>query len=182
MTTHADTPRTMSDASEREVSESEGRYLRAVHLLTAETDRRAKTGELADVLDVSDASVTGMVGTLADRGLADYQKYEGVTLTDDGESAAREFAWRRCVAENFLEDDLELDVTTLREAAPNEEADDATDPRALGQVLSDEAVHRLKAIVNHPCDGACRAPHDEYSECSDEVQTTAERVESESRS
>jgi Mn-dependent DtxR family transcriptional regulator len=176
----------MSDASEREVSESEGRYLRAVHLLTAETDRRAQTGELADVLDVSDASVTGMVGTLADRGLADYQKYEGVTLTDDGEVAAREFAWRRCVAENFLEDDLELDVAAHREAdgadADDADADDTTDPRALGQVLSDEAVHRLKDIVDHPCDGACRAPHDEYSECSSEVRTTAERVESESES
>lgn len=170
----------MSDASEREVSESEGRYLRAVHLLTAETDRRAQTGELADVLDVSDASVTGMVGTLADRGLADYQKYEGVTLTDDGEVAAREFAWRRCVAENFLEDDLELDVAAHREA-DGADADDTTDPRALGQVLSDEAVHRLKEIVDHPCDGACRAPHDEYSECSSEVRTTAERVESESQ-
>ncbi|UPV76126.1 metal-dependent transcriptional regulator [Halorussus limi] len=157
-----------------EVSESVGRYLRAVHLLTAETDRRAKTGELAAVLDVSDASVTNMVETLADRGLADHRKYEGVTLTDAGESAAREFAWRRCVAENFLEDDLGVDVAALRDA----DRDGADDPRALGQVLSEEAVHRLKDIVDHPCDGACRAPHDEYSECSDEVRTTAERVES----
>ncbi|UPW02206.1 metal-dependent transcriptional regulator [Halorussus gelatinilyticus] len=166
----------MSEGSERDVSESEGRYLRAIHLLTAETDRRAKTGELAAVLDVSDASVTGMVGTLADRGLADYRKYEGVTLTDDGEAAAREFAWRRCVAENFLEDDLNVDVAALREADGDGSGED---PRALGQVLSDEAVHRLKEVVDHPCDGACRAPHDEYDECSSEVRTTAERVESE---
>jgi Mn-dependent DtxR family transcriptional regulator len=157
-----------------EVSESVGRYLRAVHLLTAETDRRAETGELAAVLDVSDASVTGMISTLADRDLADYEKYEGVALTDEGEAAAREFAWRRCVAENFLEDDLDLDAVALREA---DRGDDAADPRALGQVLSDEAVHRLKELVDHPCDGKCRAPHDEYSECSDEVRTTAERVE-----
>ncbi|WP_128477308.1 metal-dependent transcriptional regulator [Halorussus pelagicus] len=161
-----------------EVSESVGRYLRAIHLLTAETDRRAETGELAAVLDVSDASVTNMVTTLADRELADYEKYEGVVLTGEGESAAREFAWRRCVAENFLKDDLDVDVATLRET----DKDDAPDPRALGQVLSEEAAHRLKDLVDHPCDGKCRAPHDEYSECSDEVQTTAERVESESQS
>ncbi|MFC4448835.1 metal-dependent transcriptional regulator [Halorussus aquaticus] len=153
-----------------EVSESVGRYLSAVHLLTAETDRRAGTGELAEVLDVSDASVTGMVTSLDERGLADYEKYEGVVLTDDGEAAAREFTWRRCVAENFLEDDLDLDVAALREG-------DADDPRAIGQALSEEAVHRLKNLVDHPCDGKCSAPNHEYSACSDEVRGTAERAE-----
>lgn len=153
-----------------EVSESVGRYLSAIHLLTAETDRRAGTGELAEVLDVSVASVTGMVTSLADRDLADYEKYEGVVLTAEGEAAAREFTWRRCVAENFLEDDLDIDVAALPD-------DGADDPRAIGQALSDEAIHRLKDIVDHPCDGKCSAPNDAYGACSDEVRETAESVE-----
>lgn len=148
-----------------EVSESVGRYLSTVHLLTAEADRRAKTGELADALGVSAASVTEMLASLEDRGLAVYEKYEGAHLTEEGESAAREFMWRRCVAENFLEDDLGVDPT------PGE-----VDRRALGHALSDEAVHRLKRLVNHPCDGKCNAPNDEYSACSEEVRDAAENV------
>jgi Mn-dependent DtxR family transcriptional regulator len=166
------------EASDGEVSESVGRYLSTIHLLTAAADRRASTGELADALDVSAASVTGMLATLEDRDFAVYEKYEGVTLTDEGEAAAREFLWRRCVAENFLEDDLGLDpaevVGDAEDWTDAEDRADVEDPRAIGQVLSDEAVHRLKDIVDHPCDGACRAPHDEYSECSDDVQENAE--------
>ncbi|WP_132058078.1 metal-dependent transcriptional regulator [Halorussus amylolyticus] len=144
-----------------EVTESVGRYLGTVHLLTANAGRRAKTGEVADAVGVSAASVTEMLATLEDRGLADYEKYEGVSLTDEGEATAREFLWRRCVAENFLEDDLELDVTEF-----------ADDPRAFGQALSDDAIHRLKEVINHPCNGKCSASHDEYSACSDDVRET----------
>ncbi|WP_134668786.1 metal-dependent transcriptional regulator [Halorussus marinus] len=142
-----------------DVSESVGRYLSHVHLLTARSDRRAGTGELAAELDVSAASVTEMLRGLDERGLADYEKYEGVALTDAGEATAREFLWRRCVAENFLEDDLGLDPAAL---------DD--DPRAFGQELSPEAIDRLRALVDHPCDGQCNAPRDEYAACTDEVR------------
>lgn len=156
-----------------EVSESVGRYLGTVHLLTADADRRAKTSELADALDVSAASVTGMLATLEDRGLATYEKYEGVTLTDEGEATAREFLWRRCVAENFLEDDLGLDSAAF--AADG----DAADPRAIGQALSDDAVHRLKDLVDHPCDGKCNAPRDEHAACSEDVRAVAEDSDAE---
>lgn len=156
-----------------EVSKSVGRYLSIIHLLTAEADRQAKTSEIADALGISAASVTGMLTSLEDRGLAAYEKYEGVTLTEEGETLAREFMWRRCVAENFLEDDLGLDPATLREDDEGVD-DEGEDPRAIGQALSEEAVHRLKDLVDHPCDGACSAPHDEYSECSDDVQRAAE--------
>ncbi|WP_135826904.1 metal-dependent transcriptional regulator [Halorussus ruber] len=163
-----------------DVSESVGRYLSTIHVLTAEADRRARPGELADLLDVSAPSVTGMLATLDDRGLAVYEKYEGVTLTEEGEAAAREFAWRRCVAENFLEDDLELDLSALADGEASERDGEPEDPRAIGQVLSDEAVHRLKDLVNHPCDGECNAPNDEYRACSDDVRETAESADAES--
>jgi DtxR family Mn-dependent transcriptional regulator len=155
-----------------EVSESVGRYLSTIYLLTAEADRRARPGELAEVLDVSAPSVTEMLVTLDDRGLAVYEKYEGVTLTEEGEAAASEFAWRRCVAENFLENDLGLDVDALGDDADA----DSEDPRAIGQALSDEALHQLKDLVDHPCDGNCNAPNDEYSACTDDVRETVENT------
>ncbi|WP_137283974.1 metal-dependent transcriptional regulator [Halorussus salinisoli] len=157
-----------------EVSESVGRYLSTIYLLTADADRRAQTSELAELLDVSAASVTGMVTSLDDRGLVTYEKYEGVRLTDDGTEAAREFTWRRCVTENFLEDDLGLDLAVLRDD------DVADDPLAIGQALSDEAVHRLKDLVDHPCDGKCSGPSAEYDSCIDDVRETPGDADAES--
>ena len=145
-----------------EVSASVGRYLRAVHLLSAGGRRRASTGELAAALDVSAASVTEMLATLEERGFATYEKYEGVSLTDEGEETARKLLWRHCVAENFLEDDLGLDAAKLD--------DGDGDPRAIGHTLSEETVHRLREYVGHPCDGACSAPQEEYGACSDDVR------------
>jgi len=150
-----------------DVSETVGRYLSRVYLLTAASDHRAGTGELAEELGVSAASVTEMLGELDDRGLADYEKYEGVALTAEGEATAREFMWRRCVAENFLEDDLGLDPAAF---------DD--DPRAFAQELSPEALDRLRALVDHPCDGQCNAPRDEYAACSDDVREALGDAES----
>lgn len=141
------------------VSESVGRYLSAIHLLTLEDGGPAKTGELADWLDVSAASVTEMLSTLEGRELATYEKYAGVTLTETGEEAARELLWKRCVAENFLAEDLDLDVDAL----------DDEGARGLGHALSDEAVDKLRRHIDHPCDKQCGAPQQRHDACRDEV-------------
>lgn len=139
-----------------EVSASVGRYLGYIHLVSAETGRPVETGELADALDVQAASVTEMLATLEERGLAVYEKYEGATLTDEGETLAREQLWKHCVAENFLADDLALD--------------DPGEAQEIGHALSDEVAASLRERIDHPCDGQCSAPDQEYSECSNEVQ------------
>lgn len=143
-----------------EVSESVGRYLNAIHLLTVEGDERASTGDLADVLAVSPASVTEMLSTLERRDLATYEKYEGVRLTDEGETTARELMWKHCVAENFLAEDLDLDGMA------------AGDARGFGHALSDDVADRLRTYIDHPCESQCDAPQREYGECRDGVIET----------
>ncbi|SIQ69180.1 iron (metal) dependent repressor, DtxR family [Haladaptatus litoreus] len=139
-----------------EVSASVGRYLSTIHLVSKSTGRPAKTGELATALDVSAASVTEMLTTLESRDLATYEKYKGAQLTDEGEETAREVMWKHCLAENFLEDDLEID-------SPE-------DAREMGQALSDDVAARLRELIDHPCAGQCSAPQTEYSECCDDVR------------
>jgi len=65
------------------------RYLRAVYLIQVATNELAGTGAIADRLDVSPASANEMIGNLEAEGLADHEKYEGVTLTDAGIERAR---------------------------------------------------------------------------------------------
>ncbi|WP_435159456.1 metal-dependent transcriptional regulator [Haladaptatus sp. DFWS20] len=138
-----------------EVSASVGRYLSTIHLVSESTGRPAKTGELATALDVSAASVTEMLASLESRDLATYEKYKGAMLTDEGEKTAREVMWKHCLAENFLEDDLEIESPEARE---------------MGQALSDEVATRLRELINHPCVGQCSAPQTEYSECCDDIR------------
>ena len=147
-----------------EVSRSVGRYLCAVHLLSMDGDGPAKTSALAERLSVSNASVTEMLSTLEDRGLATYEKYQGVELTPEGEATARELLWKHCVAENFL----------TEEADPVVEASGSTDgeeARSFGHALSDEVAARLRAYIDHPCEGQCGAPDAEYAECREDVRS-----------
>lgn len=64
-------------------------YLKAIYLIQEVTNEPAATGALADALEVSPASANEMVGKLEADGLADHEKYKGVTLTDDGIERAR---------------------------------------------------------------------------------------------
>lgn len=130
--------------SQPAVSESEGRYLGAILLASETAGRPARTGELADQLDVSPASVTERLSALEERGLVAYERYEGATLTEEGEAVTREVLWKRCLAENLVED---------------------ADVDAIGNALSDDVAAALKEFVDHPCSGECRAPDAEYDAC-----------------
>ena len=133
-----------------EVSESAGRYLSAILLASATSGRPAKTGEVADRLDVNPATVTERMGMLAERGLVDYERYAGATLTAEGETATRELMWKRCLVENFATDDLQLPEA---------------DAEGIGQALSEETAMALKRYIDHPCTGECRAPDADFAEC-----------------
>ncbi|AHG02695.1 Fur family transcriptional regulator [Halobacterium sp. DL1] len=133
-----------------EVSESAGRYLSAILLASATSGGPAKTGEVADRLDVNPATVTERMGMLADRGLVDYERYQGATLTEAGESVTRELMWKRCLVENFATDDLQLPEA---------------DAEHIGQALTEETAMALKQYIDHPCTGECRAPDADFEEC-----------------
>ncbi|HKJ58566.1 MAG TPA: metal-dependent transcriptional regulator, partial [Halobacteriales archaeon] len=59
-------------------------YLKAIYLLQQVENGPASTGALADRLGVSPATANEMIGKLAERGLAEHEKYKGVELTDEG--------------------------------------------------------------------------------------------------
>lgn len=137
------------------VSETGGRYLSAVLLVSTREGRPAKTGEVADLLDVNPATVTERFTEFAERGLVDYERYEGATLTEDGETHTRQLMWKRCLVENFAEMDLGLDDL---------------DSESIGQSLSDDAALALKRHIDHPCTGRCSAPEADFDECCSDYQ------------
>lgn len=110
-------------------------YLKAIYVVQRAEDGPAATGQLADVLGVSPASVNEMVGKLEERGLVEHEKYKGATLTDEGIVRARDALTNYCIIERFLANVLE--VEEFREEA-----------RALESVIDDTVAERLDTIID----------------------------------
>ena len=110
-------------------------YLKAIYLIQQQDNNPAATGRVADMLDVSPASANEMIGKLEDRGLAEHEKYKGVTLTDDGIVRAREALQTYCIIERFLAN--VLDVAEFRAEA-----------RELEPVIDDTVAERLDTIID----------------------------------
>lgn len=110
-------------------------YLKAIYLVQQTENGPAATGKLADSLGVSPASANEMIGKLEDRGLADHEKYKGVTLTDEGIEHARESLQTYCVIERFLIS--VLDVEEFR-----------TEAGQLESVIDETVAERLDTIID----------------------------------
>jgi len=114
-------------------------YLKTIFLVQRLEDGRASTGELADRLDVSPASVNEMIGKLAERGLVDHEKYKGAKLTDDGIVRAEDALQTYCILERFLANVLEVD----------EFRDEA---KQLEPVIDETVAGRLDLIIDREAD------------------------------
>ena len=110
-------------------------YLKAIYLIQQQDNAAAATGRVADMLDVSPASANEMIGKLENRGLAEHEKYKGVSLTDDGIVRARDALQTYCIIERFLAN--VLGVEEFREEA-----------RELEPVIDGTVAERLDTIID----------------------------------
>jgi Mn-dependent DtxR family transcriptional regulator len=110
-------------------------YLKAIYLVQEQEDSPASTGAIADKLGVSPASANEMIGKLEDRGLADHEKYSGVSLTDDGIVRAREALQTYCIIERFLWEVLEVEAFRV-------------EARQLEAVIDETVAERLDTIID----------------------------------
>jgi len=76
-------------------------YLEAIYWLV-EKDRVARVKDIAEKLGVSMPSVTGALKNLSVKGLVNYDRYQFITLTDEGRQVARELARNHEVLRDFL--------------------------------------------------------------------------------
>ncbi|AXR78804.1 metal-dependent transcriptional regulator [Natrarchaeobaculum sulfurireducens] len=114
-------------------------YLKAIYLAQRIEEGPASTGTLADLLEVSPASVNEMIGKLEARDLVEHEKYKGASLTDEGLERAHDALQTYCIIERFLANVLE--VEEYREEA-----------RALESVIDDTVAERLDTIIDRPAE------------------------------
>lgn len=106
----------------------------------------AKTTELASYMNVSPASVSEMVKVLAKEGLVNYEKYKGVSLTEEGLTYARQLRKKHHVVERFLTDYLNVDHQTAHEEACR-----------IEHAISDDSAIRMCHMMGTPVDADCQS-------------------------
>ena len=114
---------------------TQDQYLKSIYLIQQQENGPASTGAVADRLEVSPASANEMIGKLENDGLADHEKYKGVSLTDEGILRASEALQTYCIIERFLHSVLE--VEEFRAEA-----------RQLESVIDETVAERLDTIID----------------------------------
>jgi DtxR family Mn-dependent transcriptional regulator len=115
-------------------------YVKAIYQLdSGHENRPAQTGQLAAALGVLPGTVTSMMKTLSDSGLAIYTPYEGVRLTEAGRTLALRVVRRHRLIELFLVQTLQLTWDEVHEEAENME-----------HAVSDLLVDRIDTYLGYP--------------------------------
>jgi DtxR family Mn-dependent transcriptional regulator len=110
-------------------------YLEAIYNLSGEQNV-ARSKDIAQLLDVSRASVTGALKALSEKALIHYQPYGYVVLTEKGRYVAGRIAGRHEILARFFENVLGAKGATAQEAACRTE-----------HTLGTEITARLTAFI-----------------------------------
>ena len=100
---------------------------------------KVTTTALAERLNVSPASVTGMLKKLADSNLVTYEPYQGVNLTESGRKIALEVIRHHRLVELYLAEALGVPWDAVHEEAEKWE-----------HVLSEQLEERMDKLLGYP--------------------------------
>jgi DtxR family Mn-dependent transcriptional regulator len=115
-------------------------YVKAIYQIAAGQDgKAAATGQLAESLAVAPGTVTSMLKTLSEAGLAEYVPYEGARLTAAGRTLALRVLRRHRLIELFLVRTLDLTWDEVHAEAEHME-----------HAVSDLLIDRIDAFLGHP--------------------------------
>jgi DtxR family transcriptional regulator, Mn-dependent transcriptional regulator len=120
-------------------SEAVENYAKAIYSLQHRTGEPVATNDLADRLQVTPASASGMIKKLADQGLVEHVPYRGVQLTHDGEQVALEVLRHHRLLELYLVEQLGVPWDRVHEEA-----------EALEHVISEDLEARIAAKLGNP--------------------------------
>jgi len=115
-------------------------YLKMIYKLSADTER-VGTGQIAEALKVSPASVTDMFQRLANENppLLDYIKHQGVKLTNEGRKIALEILRHHRLLELFLHEVLGYSWDQVHAEADR-----------LEHVISEKFEERVAVVLGDP--------------------------------
>lgn len=98
-------------------SYTEENYIKAIYKLSANGTQEVNTNAIAEVIETKAASVTDMLRKLSAKGIVNYIKYKGVSLTDQGEKVALQIIRKHRLWETFLVEKLKFNWDEVHEVA-----------------------------------------------------------------
>jgi DtxR family Mn-dependent transcriptional regulator len=113
-------------------------YLKAIYRLSSGA-QPAATSDIANLLDLSPPSVSGMIKRLSEQGLLEHVPYKGVVLTPDGRRLALRTVRRHRLIESYLVAFLGYSWDKVHDEAER-----------LEHAISDELAERMAAALGNP--------------------------------
>lgn len=123
----------MARAKRIRLSASLEDYLEAIYNLARES-KVARSKDIAKRLAVSRSSVTGALRLLKEKGLANYEPYDFITLTESGQAAAAGIVRKHNILTSFFERVLGVQTDVAQRAACR--AEHTLGPEIIGRLLS----------------------------------------------
>ncbi|WP_339916102.1 metal-dependent transcriptional regulator [Yeosuana marina] len=121
------------------VTLSEENYLKAIYHLGKQGKEAVSTNAIAEHIESKASSVTDMIKKLATKNLANYIKYQGVSLTEEGRLAAALVIRKHRLWEVFLVNKLNFSWDEVHDIAEQ-----------LEHVKSLQLVNKLDAFLEYP--------------------------------
>lgn len=120
-------------------TKAEENYLKAIFHLSNDFKKGISTNSIAEKLDTKASSVTDMIKKLADKKLVNYQKYQGVKLTEFGRETAGKIVRKHRLWEVFLVEKLDFSWDEVHEVAEQ-----------LEHIQSVKLIEQLDAFLKFP--------------------------------
>jgi DtxR family Mn-dependent transcriptional regulator len=128
----------MPDRADITRSESAQNFLKAMFALQ-QGEARVTTNTLAESLGMKAPSITDMAQRLTEAGLLDYQKYQGMILTEAGRALALKIIRRHRLIELYLVNELGYALHEVHDEAEN-----------LEHAVSDRFIEAIAARLDDP--------------------------------
>ncbi len=118
---------------------AEENYVKAIFKLSEKDDKPVNTNSISNRLETTAASVTDMIKKLSDKGLVNYERYKGVTLSPDGRSIATQLIRNHRLWEVFLVNKLNFRWDQVHDLAEE-----------LEHIKSTDLINRLDTFLGNP--------------------------------
>ena len=118
---------------------TEENYLKSIYHLSDNGNAVVTTNNIAEMINTKASSVTDMLKKLADKGLINYIKYQGVTLTEKGSNAAVNIIRKHRLWEVFLVEKLNFSWDEVHDIAEQ-----------LEHIKSEQLINRLDDFLGNP--------------------------------
>lgn len=118
---------------------SEENYLKVIYHLSNLSPKGVNTNAIAAMLDTKASSVTDMLKKLSEKEWVNYQKYQGVSLTEKGKLNAKIIVRKHRLWEVFLVEKLGFAWDEVHEVAEE-----------LEHIQSEKLINQLDQFLNFP--------------------------------